>query len=396
MIKNNVICPAIWDHLCINTNGKNRLCCNSHTRNNDNFLENFNEHWYDYRNKLKKQILQNERPVECDNCWKKEDLGIKSLRQNFIEKYKQRNEWENFLTRIKQQSDFPIELDLKLGNYCNLSCRMCSSYSSSKYQTEFKKIYKETGIDYGINDYEKHYVQQNWYDSDEFYNIFTKILDNGIKELKFTGGEPLIVPNVKKLLDYCIKKKISKDIILLIITNVTRIDNDWIQIFNKFGHTGLILSIDGIDNTYEYIRYPTNWRDIYKNLQLLKKTKKENIACDITFTLQIYNMLQTKKIVDLSRELGFGLNAIPLDTPEYLDVRNAPDQLKIDALNLLATIEPINNNEFEFLNTCRAKIAQQPLESNKFYRQMLIDISKLKDPYRNQDFTSTEVYKYYG
>ena len=92
----NNICPAVWDHLCINTNGKNRLCCNSHTRSDDSFLNNFDEHWNAYRDRLKKEMLDGKRPKECNSCWDKEDLGVKSLRQYMIERHKNRGIWEDF------------------------------------------------------------------------------------------------------------------------------------------------------------------------------------------------------------------------------------------------------------------------------------------------------------
>ena len=38
----DTLCPAVWDHLCINTMGKNRLCCNAVTQDKDKFIDNFN------------------------------------------------------------------------------------------------------------------------------------------------------------------------------------------------------------------------------------------------------------------------------------------------------------------------------------------------------------------
>lgn len=390
------LCPAVWDHLCINTNGKNRLCCNSYTRPNDSFLKNFEEHWVEYRNNIKKDMLEGKRPSECNSCWNKEDLGIKSLRQYMIKRYEDRGLWEDFKKNIQNNKKYPVELDLKLGNFCNLSCRMCSSYSSSKYQTEFKKIYQDTGIDYGIDQHEKDYKQNSWYDTEEFYNFFVDVVENGLTEIKFTGGEPMIIPNVKKVIDYICKNDKAKNIYLSIITNATKVDQEWIKKFLQFIHTNINVSIDGVGETYEYIRYPVVWEKIYNNLKLLSTNQQWKLQCTITFTLQNYNILQSYKMIELSRQLNFNLNAIPLDTPSYLDVRNAPESLKEDALKIVDNINPINENEKSFINTFRKKINQSPLENNKELKKQLIDISVLKDLYRNQDFTKTEIYKYYA
>jgi sulfatase maturation enzyme AslB (radical SAM superfamily) len=235
----STICPAVWDHLCINTAGKNRLCCNAVTQENDWFLENYDAHWTDFRNNIKEQMLAGAKPDACKSCWQKEAIGITSLREQFIQNYQIRNQSLDFSNR-----DFPLELDLKLGNYCNLSCRMCSSFSSSTYAKEFKTIYKDTGVDYGVDAYEKDYVQNKWYSDPKFVKIIKQMIDNGLQQLKFTGGEPLMVPAVKTLLEYCIETDTAHNVDLVLITNGTLLDKQWIEILNKFRHVSLIFSID--------------------------------------------------------------------------------------------------------------------------------------------------------
>lgn len=394
-MEGTTLCPAVWDNLCINTGGKNRLCCNAVTQDNDRFLDNFDEHWNVFRASVKKEMLNGQQPAACISCWKKEENGIHSLRQGFIEKYQGKGLWDEFLTRLDQTATLPTEIDLKLGNHCNLSCRMCSSYSSSKYAAEFKKIRKDTGIDYGMNDDEKNYVQDDWYNQEYFVTKFKTIVDNGLRELKVTGGEPLMVPNVKKILDYCVSENKSKDIFFTLITNGTLLSQEWIDIFLQFIHTNIIISIDGVKDTYEYIRYPTKWNDVRGKLELLSSINNWKITNTLTFTLQLYNILQPDRIVDLSREFNLDLNSIPLDTPAYLDVVNAPDDLKHDALLRLDSIQPNGYFEKVFVTDVRNKIMQSPADNQDELKRRFVQISKLKDPYRHQDFSTTEVSKYY-
>jgi molybdenum cofactor biosynthesis enzyme MoaA len=394
-ISTTTICPAVWDHLCINTNGKNRLCCNSYTQPNDTFLDNFDNHWIEYRDNIKEEMLKGNKPKECNSCWKKEELGISSLRQGFIHKYEQRGEWDNFINSVHETKQYPTQLDLKLGNFCNLSCRMCSSYSSSKYASEFKKIIKDTGVDYGINEHEKNYVQNDWYDTEQFFQEFANMVDHGLQDIKFTGGEPLIVPNVSKILNYCFDNDKAKDMNLTVITNATKINTSWIDTFLKFMHTNVIVSIDGVEDIYEYIRYPADWNDVYNKLKLLSEHTQWKLTGTLTFTLQIYNMLQAEKMIELKRELGFNINAIPLDTPSYLDVRNAPAALKEDALKIVNKVTPIDEQEKSFLTTFKNTIMQPALDDATLLQEKFVEISLLKDPYRKQDLTKTEIWKYY-
>ena len=216
-----VICPAVWDHLCVNTMGKNRLCCNSVTSISDNifldpkddtprykamdlirFSRNtdidgrtliaalpFLKHWYDLREPTRQEMLNGKRPAVCQQCWHKEDMGMRSLRQMFISKYKMKGLWKDFLERAKKNiiSEVPQELDLKLGNFCNLSCRMCSGFSSSKALTEIKKIKKDTGIALG-NEMEMNLKVLPWYDWPEFLDLLYYFINNGVRSIKFTGG----------------------------------------------------------------------------------------------------------------------------------------------------------------------------------------------------------------
>jgi MoaA/NifB/PqqE/SkfB family radical SAM enzyme len=372
--------------------GKNRLCCNAVTQDNDKFIGNLDTHWNEFRDGIKSKMLAGKRPDICKSCWKKEDAGITSLREGFISTYKNNDLWDTFVEDIEITKPFPVELDLKLGNYCNLSCRMCSSYSSSGVANEFKKILSDTGIDLGIDDYEKKFVQDKWYLKEEFVNSIKEMIDNGLRQLKFTGGEPMMVPSVKTLINYCIDNDYAKDIVLILITNVTLIDEDWINRFKHFKFVNIICSIDGTADTFEYIRHPAVWNNVEKNLVDLSNVANDEIVPAIAFTLQIYNMLEVRNIIQLSSTLGVAINVIVLDTPAYLDVRNAPQSLKDAAVQMLDTLDNINGNQQLFVTNVKNAI-QQP--SNSDTTQQFIEVSRLKDKYKNQDIETLEIWKYY-
>ena len=395
-VKLDTVCPMVWDHLCINTAGKNRLCCNSKTQDNDYFQTNFDNHWNQFRENIKKEMLQGGRPDVCSSCWKKEDAGITSLRQAIIRTYQSRKEWENFLNRLDLSREFPVELDLKLGNYCNLACRMCNSYSSSKNATELKKIWNDTGIDIGVDDYEKYYVQKKWYLEESFIESINKMITNGLRDLKFTGGEPLMVPGVKKIIEFCINSGYADNIYLTLITNVTLIDQEWVNKLKKFKFVNIICSIDGTGKTYEYIRDLASWKDVNTRLNLLFNTATANMRIDITFTLQIYNMLEIESMVNLSKNYNCKITAIVLDTPSYLDVRNAPEKLKLDALTCVDKLFFNTNNSEkikEFLKNIKNAINRPATEDTI---EKFKTITLLKDRYKNQNSTKMKFWKYYS
>ena len=364
----------------------------------DFFLENYENHWNELRDNVKKDMLSGKRPSICNACWKKEDAGISSLRQQTIFKYKKNLHWDDFLTRLNKTQPTPVELDLKLGNYCNLSCRMCTSFSSSTYATELKRIQKETGIDLSSNLQESQYKQDQWFQEEEFVNRIKHFIDNGAYDLKFTGGEPLMVPGVEELIDYCIETGKAKDIGLQFITNGTLITTEWLEKLVHFKIVILTVSIDGTENTYEYIRHPTNWNDTYRNLFTIKQFADlhHQIRLELTFTLQIYNMFQIENMLNLRRSLNCMINCIVLDNPDYFDVSNAPEEAKKHALDIVQNIKIEDNfNEERFIKDVLGKLKQSRTKDEFYSKSCVMLYSTTKDPVRNQSFSQQEVYKYY-
>ena len=77
-------------------------------------------------------MLNDIRDKGCEICWKKEDRGFSSLRQHSNQIYKEHI--NNIKNNIEVKN--PFYLDLRLGNLCNLKCRMCISEWSSQIADE--------------------------------------------------------------------------------------------------------------------------------------------------------------------------------------------------------------------------------------------------------------------
>jgi hypothetical protein len=78
-----------------------------------------------------------------------------------------------------------------------------------------------------------------------------------------------------------------------------------------------------------------------------------------------------------------------------LDVKNAPQELKNDAVAMLDTIEIRTPEEQRFVNDCKRKIMQEPDALHEKLKEEFVMMSRLKDKYRNQSFDAIEVSKYY-
>ena len=78
---------------------------------------------------LRDQFLVGQRPETCRKCWNEEDAGRTSKRMHTLDRLKHSLKDESWTKNAKPL----MFLDLKLGNTCNLKCRICGSWSSSQF-----------------------------------------------------------------------------------------------------------------------------------------------------------------------------------------------------------------------------------------------------------------------
>ena len=113
--------------------GKCKVCCLSYETITDidlkqhTLTEAFNS---PYMKNLRESFLNGEKPSNCNRCWAEEESGRTSKRMNSLTRLKDIIEDISFTHSDDNKLMF---LDLKLGNICNLKCRICGSFSSSKW-----------------------------------------------------------------------------------------------------------------------------------------------------------------------------------------------------------------------------------------------------------------------
>ena len=200
-----------------------------------------------------------------------------------------------------------IRINWKFGNICNLACRMCTPYISS----HFDKILS----------------QSNHSDTLEKYRIVER--NNGVaistrredlEKLKFvlpnlqilqtSGGEPFLSQDLDELLKTAIKTKDCEHIELEITTNGTKFIKEKLDIISKFKKTRFIVSIDGTDTVYNYIRYPFKFKILKRRLQYLKKYIQERqledkISVQFNPMGMLYNLFNYAELQELYDEMFY-------------------------------------------------------------------------------------------
>jgi len=311
-------CAIPWSSIVINPLGYYRVCCisnNIETNNgivkdaNGNPMHVLTHSVEDalnsaLHNSIRESQLQGEQHKNCTTCWSRDNALSKNLQstrrkwytkilsQEFIEPVPQ---WKDVNSNTDIWKKPLISLDLKLGNLCNLTCSHCDPSNSSQWVEPYMEFTGETGINIGnlprvefVKKPNGRFVidETSWHQDPRWHAQFKKIAPN-LRHIYVTGGEPMLVPFHSEMLEYLVETGLSKNIVMEYDTNLTAINPKISKQFEKFKKIDMRVSLDGINEVYEYIRFPGDWKSVYKNIL----ENKSSITA-ITGCLMPYNAWQ--------------------------------------------------------------------------------------------------------
>jgi sulfatase maturation enzyme AslB (radical SAM superfamily) len=167
---------------------------------------------------------------------------------------------------------------------------MCSPHDSSKWVQDYKKIFpilKSDVVKSQITWDEENFNNQ-WYENPTFWEEIFEQIPN-LKQVYFAGGEPLMIKEHKMFLEEIIRRGYSDKVVVRYNSNGLLLDKDIINLWSNFKKVKFAVSIDDIGDRNYYIRYPSDWDTIEKNLRILDNTPN-NIQVSIATAIQILNI----------------------------------------------------------------------------------------------------------
>jgi MoaA/NifB/PqqE/SkfB family radical SAM enzyme len=272
--------------------GKCKVCCLSKTTipnidlKTNTLTEAFNS---DYMRNLRQQFLQDEKPSECERCWTEEASGRTSKRMHSTMRLQKILQNKSF---TKDTDGELIFLDLKLGNICNLKCRICGSFSSSKWAQEEIDIFKNN------NTARENLENGRWpREANNFWKDLADLLSN-TKYFEFTGGEPFLIDEHFTLLEIAVKMGYAKDIELHYNTNTTTFPKRGLELWPNFKLVEIALSIDDMGKRFEYQRFGTKWETTLENLERFRQLRQnnKNIKLQLCLTVNVLNVYYLDEI----------------------------------------------------------------------------------------------------
>lgn len=283
---------------------------------------------------LRQQFLLGQQPETCRRCWAEEDSGRTSKRQHTLER----------LHRIIPDDDWTEEprelmfLDLKLGNICNLKCRICGSWSSSTYASEEIKFQKDKKNNF-------HYAMMKLGRWPRETPAFWKDLENNmhsLRYLEFTGGEPFMIQEHFELLDKLVSTGHARHIELHYNTNGTVWPSGAEKIWKAFRIVEIAFSIDDIGDRFEYQRAGADWLSVNSNIELFKemRNRNRNMRLQVCSTVNVFNVLYLDQLAQWidNQNFDFVYWNMLHDAP-YYSIASLPDRAKHQIAHRLQTAD---------------------------------------------------------
>ena len=155
------------------------------------------------------------------------------------------------LPEKREIREYPLLVDLELSSICNLHCPMCPT-GTKEYKSKVTK---------GLMGFE----------------LAKKIIDEVVGKVFALRlslvGEPTLNPRLLDVIKYAKDKGIKE---ISFLTNGSKLDMDFFKKLVTAGADWITISIDGLDEVYNSIRKPLDFKRTLKSLGDIKKFKDQN------------------------------------------------------------------------------------------------------------------------
>ena len=374
-------CPLPWIHLATRPNGDVRVCCTANASGagitdekeaglvkEDGVAMNLRDHTIEevfnssHMRRTRLQMIKGEVPVSCRKCFAEEEKGITSKRQWETREWATRLDLQKLVKQTKEDGTVPVNVpyfDLRLGNLCQLKCIMCSPHDSSSWIKEWKLQYPQYKNDELVRDQGwNEEFDYTWYKKGSFIESMKGQVEN-IQELYFAGGEPLLIPEHYKILEFLVEEGFAKDVNLRYNSNGLELPDKLFELWQHFKEVRFNFSIDAYGQRNNYIRYPSQWEDVAKNLKRLDENTRDNTVINIACAVQLLNAGYIDELAEWKMDQGFskinpsmfgggiiGTHLVYL--PSYLNVRVLPQKAKLWVKDKLETFIDRQKFNLEF------------------------------------------------
>ena len=368
-----------------------------------------------YKIEQRKQMIEGQRPSECNYCWNIEDLKTSEVSDRFIKSGEIYNmqDFDKVVENPLSDVINPRYVEVSFSNKCQFKCSYCSADYSSTWVDEISK-YGNYSTGSGaltrpvLEEEVNPYVEAFW--------KWWPHLKPDLHTLRVTGGEPLLSPSTFKLMEDFIRES-APNLHLAINSNlgIPKV------LFEKFLATTkkilelkavanfkVFTSIDAYGAKAEYIRNGFKSEVFWSNVEALLEAHDEiEIVVMCTFNaLSVTSADQlVLKVTELNAKYKRSNRVTPiaidfsyLRHPEYQAVKVLPQEYQDYLKKLIETVEKsewmtteerIKNLDFRIIKIRRIlewMREEVPEELKKIHQRRFYEFFSEHDRRRNTNF----------
>ena len=385
---NRKMCAHVWSGFHIWTNGTVGVCCDYKGLivDDNNQPYNINSHTVEeilssrYMNNLRNQMRSGQDPIGCDSCVKIECAGGESRRM--LSPYRLENIWG----LIDWESDSVDNLGYiggHLGNLCNLKCRICSPKFSSALASE--ELSQVPNGEVKLHPTYKILNNTNW--AIKKKDLWDSLKDKPqIKNFEFLGGEPFMLKHNLDFMQYLLDTQRSKECIFDFTSNGTL----YPEIFDRadqFKRLVVTLSIDNIEDRFEYERSGADWNALLDTVQKFIQVKSKNptFKIGVGIAVNIQNVLYLPELITWIQQQKFD--------HYYYSIINNPACMSITQLTSVArklVLNKLINCQLDTKDKQTLQYVIQTIENSKGADgKEFVAYMQSKDRIRNENFAAT-------
>jgi len=341
-------CPSPWFHTRINNSGNYEYCrwAVKHDRQGLPSIRTQSPvYWFQHgMSDIRKQMLNGEQPAGCSECYQVEQHGKVSGRQRQLLKIGVTQadfdktmlstpwlqEFKNTLNRDGATDQLPQDWQIDLGNFCNSACLFCEPHSSSRLAMEFKRV--------GLI---KELPPEAWVDDPGNINMFVDILERTprLTYLHFIGGETLITPAFRKILQALADNSLCQQVTIGFTTNLTTWDSDIVKLLCEFKEVNLGMSVECLHPANDYARYGSNLATVERMMKRwIDVARQHGWLMQIRITPTILTVLHLDTIYQFAMSQGIAVESCNfLNDPAFMRPTVLPTKYREQVIDRLQT-----------------------------------------------------------
>ena len=293
----------------------------------------------------RRQMQAGERPAGCDYCWKIEDMSTDAVSDRVYKTVIYNDKDLDDAYNLPANEDVNLQtLEIAFDRTCQFACSYCNPAFSTAWVRDIHQNGAYTNL---VSDGRNHFTHEHSSSQlfklnevnpyvEAFFKWWETDLHKTLKELRITGGEPLMSDNTWRLIDWFKEHRGASTTRLAINSNLG-VKRDILERLLDSTH-GIELDIytsnESMGAHAEYIRDGLDWKQWVSNLIFLLDTKKVrsihimctiNVLCLPSLSEFLYNMMKLKEKYGRDA-LSFTLNILRF--PSFQSPMILPSELR--------------------------------------------------------------------